>query len=46
MIMLGLLGEYIGRIYILLSNMPQYNVRENLNVELDCDEKENDRKIK
>ncbi|RGT71604.1 glycosyltransferase [Ruminococcus sp. AF18-22] len=28
MIMLGLLGEYVGRIYILLSNMPQYNIRE------------------
>lgn len=28
MIMLGILGEYVGRIYILLSNMPQYSVRE------------------
>lgn len=28
MIMVGILGEYVGRIYILLSNMPQYNIRE------------------
>lgn len=31
MMMLGLLGEYIGRIYIVLSNMPQYSVRKVLN---------------
>lgn len=28
MVMVGILGEYVGRIYILLSNMPQYNIRE------------------
>lgn len=28
MLMVGILGEYVGRIYILLSNMPQYNIRE------------------
>jgi len=28
MIMLGLIGEYIGRIYICLNNSPQYVVRE------------------
>ena len=28
MLMLGIIGEYIGRIYILLSNMPQYEVRD------------------
>ena len=28
MIMLGLLGEYIGRTYLILSNMPQYSIRE------------------
>lgn len=27
---LGLIGEYIGRIYMLLSNMPQYVVRETI----------------
>lgn len=31
MIMLGLLGEYIGRTYMTVSNMPQYVVRETLN---------------
>ena len=28
MIMLGLIGEYIGRIYITLNNSPQYVIRE------------------
>ena len=32
LISLGLVGEYVGRIYILLSNKPQYVVREELNV--------------
>lgn len=31
MLMLGIIGEYIGRIYILLSNMPQYEVRDVIN---------------
>jgi undecaprenyl-phosphate 4-deoxy-4-formamido-L-arabinose transferase len=30
---LGLIGEYIGRIYISLNNSPQFVVREALNVE-------------
>lgn len=33
MVMLGLIGEYIGRIYISLNNSPQYVVRETLNME-------------
>lgn len=33
MFMLGLIGEYIGRIYISLNNSPQFVVRETLNVE-------------
>lgn len=33
MIMLGLIGEYIGRIYISLNNSPQYVIRERLNVD-------------
>ncbi|MCD7822368.1 MAG: glycosyltransferase [Clostridiales bacterium] len=33
MFLLGLIGEYIGRIYISLNNSPQYVVRETLNVE-------------
>lgn len=33
MIMLGLIGEYIGRIYISMNNSPQYVIREQINVE-------------
>lgn len=33
MIMLGLIGEYIGRIYISLNNQPQYVIREKVNLE-------------
>ncbi len=33
MIMLGLIGEYIGRIYISLNNSPQYVIREKFNAE-------------
>lgn len=33
MFLLGLIGEYIGRIYISLNNSPQYVVRETLNME-------------
>ena len=32
MLMLGLIGEYIGRIYISLNNSPQYVIRECINV--------------
>ncbi len=28
MLMLGMLGEYIGRIYMSINNLPQYVVRE------------------
>ncbi len=31
MVMLGLIGEYIGRIYISLNNSPQYVIRECIN---------------
>lgn len=31
MVMLGLIGEYIGRIYISLNNSPQYVIREKIN---------------
>ena len=37
MIMLGMIGEYIGRIYISLNNSPQYVIRERIGFE----EKEN-----
>lgn len=33
MVMLGMIGEYIGRIYISLNNSPQYVIKERLNVE-------------
>ena len=33
MLMLGLIGEYIGRIYISLNNSPQYVIREKINIE-------------
>ena len=31
MMMLGIIGEYIGRIYISLNNSPQYVIRESIN---------------
>jgi undecaprenyl-phosphate 4-deoxy-4-formamido-L-arabinose transferase len=33
MMMLGLIGEYIGRIYISLNNSPQYVIRERINMD-------------
>ena len=33
MIMLGLIGEYIGRIYISINNSPQYVIRQTINCE-------------
>ena len=36
MMMLGLLGEYIGRMYMILSNKPQYSVQKALNVPKDA----------
>lgn len=33
MLMLGLIGEYIGRIYICLNNSPQYVIRETVNLD-------------
>lgn len=32
MLMLGLIGEYIGRIYISINNSPQYVIRETINI--------------
>lgn len=32
MVMLGLIGEYIGRIYICINNAPQYVIRETVNL--------------
>lgn len=33
MMMLGMIGEYIGRIYICINNSPQYVIRETVNTE-------------
>lgn len=33
MVMLGLIGEYIGRIYISMNSSPQYVIRERINVQ-------------
>lgn len=38
MLILGLIGEYIGRIYISLNNSPQYVIRSSINLEEDKDE--------
>ena len=38
MLILGLIGEYIGRIYISLNNSPQYVIRSSMNLEEDKDE--------
>ncbi len=32
MLMLGMIGEYLGRIYISINNSPQYVIRETINV--------------
>lgn len=32
MIILGLIGEYVGRIYICLNNSPQYVIRDTINI--------------
>lgn len=32
MLMLGLIGEYIGRIYLSINNMPQYVIKETINL--------------
>ena len=34
MLMLGLIGEYIGKIYMTISDLPQYMVREDLNADV------------
>ncbi len=33
MLMLGLIGEYIGRIYISINNSPQYVIKETINID-------------
>ena len=31
MVMLGLVGEYVGRMYIAMNNSPQFVIRETVN---------------
>lgn len=38
MIMLGMIGEYLGRIYISINNSPQYVIKEEINFEKERDE--------
>ena len=38
MLMLGMIGEYIGRIYISLNNSPQYVIRTKINIDEDRNE--------
>lgn len=40
MLMLGLIGEYIGRIYISINNSPQYVIRDEVNFENDATKEE------
>lgn len=38
MVMLGMIGEYIGRIYICINNSPQYVIREIINIDKETEE--------
>lgn len=40
MVMLGLIGEYIGRIYISMNSSPQYVIRERINIETEKEKTE------
>ena len=40
MLFLGLLGEYIGRIYISINNAPQFAIKETFNIkDEECEDK-------
>ena len=39
MVMLGMIGEYVGRIYISLNNSPQYVIREQINMSPPSDQR-------
>lgn len=40
MMILGMLGEYVGRIYICLNNSPQYVIRNTVNIDQICNDDE------
>ena len=42
LIVQGLLGEYVGRVYMMLSDMPQYTIRETKNVKLSANKEKLD----
>ena len=42
MLFAGLMGEYIGRIYISINNAPQYVIREQINTQLNEEKGKND----
>ncbi len=44
MMMLGIIGEYIGRIYISINNSPQYVIKEMVNIDKGEDNGEENRK--
>lgn len=46
MMFLGLLGEYVGRMYICMNNAPQYVIRETQNIEPAIEEYQNSGKEK
>lgn len=46
MIMLGMIGEYIGRIYISINNSPQYVIKEKYSIDILEGEKNGKNKIK
>ena len=46
MMMLGIIGEYIGRIYISINNSPQYVIKEMVNMDEGADNGKEDRKNK
>lgn len=46
MMMLGMIGEYIGRIYISINNSPQYVIKETINLKNEKKQGENNEKNK
>lgn len=45
MLMLGMIGEYVGRIYISINDSPQYVIRRTINIEVDKKDDIEGRKI-
>ena len=35
MLLLGIIGEYVGRIYISINNSPQYVIKESVDLEIE-----------